>query len=231
MIVAGLVAQWMLGPYLYFGYPKIAVTTMRFLPWAVLVGVLTGVAGALFGNLLFLVGEVGRGLPFGKRGGLVAGVGIAMVTLAYLAGSDVMGGGTELISKLLFQDNKDLSWGLVVGRFVGPVITALSGCAGGVFAPSLAAGAVMGAKMALLAPQHANLLIMLGMSGFLSGVSRAPFTSFVLVLEMTDRHSAIFPMMVTALTASLIGMAIDPKSLYERRRELFAAQAAAAAEA
>lgn len=222
VIVAGLVAQWMLGPYLYFGYPRIAQTTMQFLPWAIGMGIIAGGAGAYFGSFLFTIGELVARIPTQRRMLLVAGSGFAMVGIALLCGSHVMGGGTELISSLLFHDTKDVSWGLAVGRIAGPLITAVAGCAGGVLAPSLTAGAMIGAKMALLAPPaHANLLIMLGMSGFLSGVTRAPFTSFVLVLEMTDRHSAIFPMMVTALAASLVGMAIDPKSIYERRREKF----------
>jgi H+/Cl- antiporter ClcA len=57
------------------------------------------------------------------------------------------------------------------------------------------------------------------MAAFLSGVTRAPFTAFVLVLEMTDRHSAIFPLMVASLVASLVAKLVDGKSCYERRCE------------
>jgi H+/Cl- antiporter ClcA len=41
-----------------------------------------------------------------------------------------------------------------------------------------------------------NLLILPGMVAFLTGITRTPFTSAILVLEMTDRHSAIFYLML-----------------------------------
>jgi hypothetical protein len=104
----------------------------------------------------------------------------------------------------------------------GPVAGG-SGCAGGVFAPSLAAGAAIGGKIAstIYNGPNVNLMVLLGMIGFLSGIMRTPFTAFVLVLEMTDRHSAIFPMMVTAVTATLVANGVEPKALYERVRDRF----------
>ncbi|MBK6371477.1 MAG: chloride channel protein, partial [Flavobacteriales bacterium] len=50
------------------------------------------------------------------------------------------------------------------------------------------------------------------------GVSRSPFTSAILVLEMTDRHSVIFQLMYAASFGYLIAMAIDRKSYYERMK-------------
>jgi H+/Cl- antiporter ClcA len=37
------------------------------------------------------------------------------------------------------------------------------------------------------------------MAAFLSAIIRAPFTAWVIVMEMTDRHQAIFPLMVASL--------------------------------
>ena len=54
------------------------------------------------------------------------------------------------------------------------------------------------------------------MVGFLTAFTRSPFTSAVLVLEMTDRHSVIFYFMFAALIASLIANTIDKQSFYER---------------
>ncbi len=53
------------------------------------------------------------------------------------------------------------------------------------------------------------------MIGFLTGVTRAPLTAFVLVLEMTDRHAAIFPMTLRALLAHSASNAVDHKLFYE----------------
>lgn len=58
------------------------------------------------------------------------------------------------------------------------------------------------------------------MIGFLTGVTRTPITAFVLVLEMTDRHSAVFPMMLAAVFSSLGARLIGEKSFYEESAEL-----------
>jgi H+/Cl- antiporter ClcA len=59
------------------------------------------------------------------------------------------------------------------------------------------------------------------MIGFLTGVTRTPFTAFILVLEMTDRHAAIFPMMMVALIAQWAAHLTDPQSFYEHVKNLW----------
>ena len=54
------------------------------------------------------------------------------------------------------------------------------------------------------------------MVGFLTGVARSPFTSAILVLEMTDRHNVIFHLMIAGLVASLVSLLIDRHSFYDR---------------
>jgi hypothetical protein len=129
----------------------------------------------------------------------------------------MISGGSDLILHLLFDDEKQISWGLVAARFCAPLATYSTGVASGMFAPGLAAGRRLVRKSPQLThAANANFIILLGMIAFLSGVTRAPFTSFVLVMEMTDRHSAIFAMMVASLVASLAAKIIDSKSFYER---------------
>ncbi|HWB65141.1 MAG TPA: chloride channel protein, partial [Chitinophagales bacterium] len=52
------------------------------------------------------------------------------------------------------------------------------------------------------------------MIGFLTGVTRSPFTSSVLVLEMTDRHSAIFYLMLAGIVALIAARVISNRSFY-----------------
>jgi len=66
---------------------------------------------------------------------------------------------------------------------------------------------------------NANILILSGMVGFLTGVTRTPFTSAILVLEMTDRHSVIFHLMIAALLSNIAALMIDKHSLYERLKK------------
>ena len=62
-------------------------------------------------------------------------------------------------------------------------------------------------------------MMLTGMVAFLTGVSRSPFTSAILVLEMTDRHSVIFQLMYAAMVANLMATLIDKKPYYERMKE------------
>ena len=59
------------------------------------------------------------------------------------------------------------------------------------------------------------------MAGFLTGVTQTPFTAFVLVLEMTDHHNAIFPIMLCAITADFSAKLLDKESFYEWSRVRF----------
>jgi H+/Cl- antiporter ClcA len=138
-------------------------------------------------------------------------------------GSDASGGGSLLIRKLLFGSETEVAqvtWLLAVWRILGPMVTYASGCAGGIFAPSLAAGAAVGATLAhWFRVDNQALIIVLGMIAFLTGATRSPFTSFILVFEMSDRQAAVVPMMAAALLASVTAKLVDPESFYERQRD------------
>jgi H+/Cl- antiporter ClcA len=54
------------------------------------------------------------------------------------------------------------------------------------------------------------------MVGFLTGVTRSPFTSAILVLEMTDRHSVIFHLMLAAMLSNVAALIIEKHSLYDQ---------------
>jgi H+/Cl- antiporter ClcA len=53
------------------------------------------------------------------------------------------------------------------------------------------------------------------MVGFLTGITRTPFTSSIVVLEMTDRHNLIFYLMLAGMTAGMVSLLIDRHSLYD----------------
>ncbi len=57
------------------------------------------------------------------------------------------------------------------------------------------------------------------MVGFLTGVTRTPFTSAILVLEMTDRHSVIFHLMIAAMLSNAAALLIDKHSFYEQLKK------------
>jgi len=104
---------------------------------------------------------------------------------------------------------------------VGPVFSFSTGAAGGIFAPALSAGASVGALLSgwmHLSEANTNLLILAGMVALLTGVTRTPFTSAILVLEMTDRHNVIFHLMLAGMVASLVSLLVDKHSFYDHLR-------------
>jgi len=122
----------------------------------------------------------------------------------------------------LFTESKYYPWHTMILRMFGSVICFNTGAAGGVFAPALAAGASIGSYVASLSNMvgsNANILILSRMVGFLTGVTRAPFTSAILVLEMTDRHSVIFHLMIAALLSNIAAIIIDKHPLYEQLKD------------
>lgn len=221
VIVSGLVAQWLLGSYLYLGLPKLVEINFSFYPIVILSGLLTGFFGACFGRLLFVL--VNRRQRLTKSSHL-AGVAIfcgLIMSILLIYDPRSAGPGIELTTNYLFHGKK-ADFSLVVIRYFGTIITYLTGAAGGIFSPSLSLGASMGSFLStFVGGTHPNVMVLLGMIGFLTGVTRTPFTSFILVLEMTDRYSVVFPMMLVALTAQWSSNLIDSQSFYEHMKNFY----------
>lgn len=215
VIVSGLVAQWILGSYLYLGFPRLTMVGFSMIPISIFNGAITGICGAAFGRTLHLLMIQRREIIKPSQQVLFTfSCGLVMAGLSFFIPKS-SGTGIHVITGILF-DNEPSRITLMAARYIGPLVSYVSGAAGGIFSPSLAAGATIGSFLTrFVASDHANLMVMLGMIGFLTGVTRTPFTSFILVLEMTDRHSAIFPMMLAALTANGAARLIDSESFYE----------------
>lgn len=223
VIIAGVSAQAIMGSYLYLGYPKVESATFNFLPVAIFVGLCSGTIGSLFGKVLFFSSSFIRQKVSEKKKFLIPIIaGLILACIYSLIGRNAIGSGGELNSQLLFGGTNQSSLALILARFASTLISYLSGCAGGIFAPSLAMGASIGAEISkFVGTDHSTLTVLLGMTGFLAGVTHCPFTSFVLILEMTDHHSAIFPLMIVSLTAHAVARSIDRISFYEKAKAFY----------
>lgn len=136
----------------------------------------------------------------------------------------MFGSGKEIMTHALFTPDKELPWYLPLIRIAGSVLSFTTGGSGGVFAPALASGAGVGSVVGgwfHLTPANMNLVILAGMVAFLTGVTRTPFTSFILVLEMTDRHNVIFHLMLAGMVSSLVSYVIDRHSFYDHLKVMY----------
>ncbi len=227
VIIAGLVAQLFLGSYLYLGYPAFGSIDQHAVLGAFAVGLSVGIAGALFGSgLKWVVILRERFSKTWMKVASAAASGLLMAALILLCGNSSLGSGKDQIMELLFRHE---AMGLATGfsRFVGPIITYAQGGAGGIFAPCLSSGAILASYFKTLIPISTPLLAVLGMVAFLAAVTHTPFTSFVLVLEMTNGNAALFPMMVAGSLAYAVSKMISPHSFYEfvQHRQLAALEA------
>lgn len=219
VIIAGLSAQALLGPYLYLGYPKVDGLS-AYIFWGVgLVAVMSGLFGAGLSKLILFIFAWKARFKFTYHHVLfVIGCALVMAFLAVFVNREVLGSGKDLMQKTLFTADKYSFWYTPLLRMGGILVSFTTGAAGGIFAPALGAGASVGSMVAewfKASDANANMLILAGMVGFLTGVTRSPFTSVILVLEMTDRHNVIFHLILAGMIASLVAILIDKHSLYD----------------
>ncbi len=219
VIIAGLTAQGLLGPYLYLGYPAINNPSASVFFCVILVAIVAGLCGSLTGKWMLLILKWKSTFKKLSHHFLyVVCCALIIALAAFFLGDVVLNSGKEIMASTLFTTQKYSSWYLPLARMGGSVLSFTTGTAGGVFAPALSAGASVGSAMAgwfNLSSVNSNVVILCGMVGFLTGITRTPFTSAILVLEMTDRHNIIFQLMLAGMIASIVSMIIDKHSLYD----------------
>lgn len=224
VILAGLTAQALLGPYLYLGYPDVSHLSTWIFAGVLLTALIAGIAGSALCRLILRVMNIVGKLRTTERVIYIIACALAIAFFGFIWGSPIVGSGKELMAHALFTNDKHVEWYVPLLRMLGSLLSFTTGGAGGVFAPALAAGASVGSVLSgwmHCAPADANILILAGMVAFLTGVTRTPFTSAILVLEMTDRHNVIFHLMLAAMVAYLVSMLIDKRSFYDHLKHRF----------
>lgn len=219
VIIAGLTAQALLGPYLYLGYPDVGHLSGYIFLCVLLVAVPAGLSGSLMSRWMLRLFRWKEGFRITRQHVLyILGCALLIASLAFFIDVRVLGSGKELMTTALFTQDKYNVWYMPLLRIAGPIFSFTTGASGGVFAPALSAGASIGATFSgwmHLPAADTNLLVLAGMVAFLTGVTRTPFTSAILVLEMTDRHNVIFHLMLAGMVASLVAMLVDKHSFYD----------------
>ena len=193
--------------------------------WLYLIlGMIFGCVGPLFNTLVLRTQDMFQRIHGGNIkkwvliGGLIGGS-CGVLGLIQPAAS---GGGFNLIP---IAAAGNFSVGLLLFIFIARVITTLlcfsSGAPGGIFAPMLALGTLLGTAFGMAAtplfPAYhldAGTFAIAGMGALLAASVRAPLTGIVLVLEMTHNYQLILPMIITCLGATLLAQFLGGKPLY-----------------
>lgn len=218
VVVAGLTSFAVQGDYAYFGV--LSGDRALWSSWlaAPLIGVTGGLLGGLFSRILAALIGPGDNLVAAWRRrhlvlfALICGLVAAAVALA--SGGLTFGAGYAE-AKSLLQDHPGRGFGFSIAKFIASLAAAASGVPGGIFAPSLATGAGIGAAFARTGLAIAGRdAVVLGMTSYLSGVVQAPLTSAVILMEMTRDPGLVGPLMLAALLARWASGLVMPEPIY-----------------
>lgn len=188
--------------------------------WFVVLGGAAGVLGALLPALFYRVRDDFKALKIRPElkpamGGLVTG-------LIALAVPQVIGGGYGWVQAAI--DGRLTVWlllVLVVAKPVAMSFTVASGGSGGVFAPLLYIGAMLGGLLAAVVHLPAAPFVIVGMAAVFAGAARAPIATLMMVTEMTGGYTLLVP---TAL-AVMVAYVVQHRLVAGRRfRSLYEAQ-------
>lgn len=191
----------------------------------VVCGVVGGLLGGIFSQLLITGSKKLR--PYMQTHWLIIALvcGLSVAILGILSEGTAYGTG-YLEAKQIVSCAGVATCSADVGlmypfyKILATAATYLTTIPGGLFAPSLASGAGLGADLALFFPvEMASTIVVLGMIGYFTGVVQTPITAFVIVMEMTDNHELVLAMMATALIASGTSKLICKKPIYEALAE------------
>jgi H+/Cl- antiporter ClcA len=225
VILAGVVAIALVGDYTYFGQPTVPTQVRAITPAIVALAIACGLAGGLFSRLTLesvrrlpgILGRIRRERPALFAG--LCGLGVAAIG-AFSGGLTYGTGYTE--ARSILESQAHLSWSYAPARALATLLSYLSGIPAGLLAPSLSVGAGFGQFMAdILGQTSAVPFAILGMCGYLAGVTQAPLTSLVIVMEMTSQHAMVLPLMVTAAVATAISKLVTPP-LYQSLADRYA---------
>jgi len=156
---------------------------------------------------------------------LRAALGGGIVGLIALVFPHVLGVGYETITTALTgSPSASLLAGLIVAKLLATCVTLGSGGSGGVFAPSLFLGAMLGGLVGM--GVHArfpeltavpNAYALVGMGAVVAAAARAPITTILIVFELTSDYRIMLPLMVACIVATLFAQRLGKESIYTEK--------------
>jgi chloride channel protein, CIC family len=188
--------------------------------WFTLLGVAAGLIATLLPIVFYGLRDLFRALPIPRfTKPALGGLGVGLLALKY---PQVLGGGYAGIQDAI--DGHIVVKLLAVLLFVKMLAFAFSvssGGSGGVFAPSLFVGAMLGGAAASLFHQSATAFVVVGMAAVFGGAARIPIATMVMVMEMTGGYSLLAPAGLAVLISYVIQRWL---SSYTPYRSLYEAQ-------
>mgnify|MGYP000099414923 CR=1 FL=1 len=213
---------------------------LREVPLYIILGVLTGLFSLLFNKTYFgiekLFQRFRQRLPKAVLGGVVLGVLIFIFPPLYGEGYDVIrvllrDQPEELFSRSIFGALEGGFWqipvfilAVMLVKVVATSVTISAGGNGGVFAPSLFIGGLLGFLFARSCnmmgwpyPLLESSFALVAMAGLMSGLMHAPLTGIFLIAEVTSGYALFVPLMIVSAISYLTTIIFEPHSFNTKK--------------
>jgi chloride channel protein, CIC family len=229
-VAAGVVGRIFLSDRPAFAVPAYPLGSFAELPIYIVLGLLAAVVAVLFIRILYwvegLVDKIQIRLPVKTAIGMALTLGIASL----LPEREVLGPGLEFIGEAIAEDFS-LPFGLMAGlllfKLLATSFTLGTGNSGGVFAPGLFMGAVLGGMVGTVAHQiwpevavNPGAYAIVGMAAVFAGTAKAPITAVLIVFEMSNDYQLILPLMLSVVLSTLIAEHLFRESIYSFKLKL-----------
>ncbi|HVJ04954.1 MAG TPA: chloride channel protein [Candidatus Saccharimonadales bacterium] len=217
-----VVERWFMGDEPLFRVPQYHLEHAGELVAYAFLGVVGGVASLVFVKVIKNLRPKLRRLPqwsqYLQPG--VAGLLIGFIAIWY---PQVMGAGYEWIDLAMHSRFPWEALGIIAGlKLLSTALSFTTGTPGGLFAPVLFLGAMLGGSVAMLEQQLFPALAvpvgayaLVGMGALFAGILRAPMTSVFMILEVSGNYSIILPVIICNTISYLISRGFQEVPLFD----------------
>ncbi len=190
--------------------------------WYSLLGIASGIIATILPELFYRIRDAFHALPIPPW--LKPGVGGLLVGLMALKLPQLLAGGYGWIQQAINgQIAIEVLLVLLFAKMIALTLTVSSGGSGGVFAPSLFVGAMLGGIFASLSHHPPAGMVIIGMAAVFAGAARVPIATMLMVAEMTGGYQLLVPAGLAVLLSYLVQFNL---SRFVKYRSLYEAQVA-----
>jgi CIC family chloride channel protein len=239
-VTGTVVSRLLIGEDILFNFKLTDTFAIRDIPHFIVLGVVAGLVSVYFSRMLgrieFPLLKIQSRYKRVLIGGSLLGIMIFILPPLYGEGyntlKDIFTGNPQAVlnGSLFhsFRENEWVVWGFIIilmfAKVVASSLTIGGGGNGGVFAPSLFTGGLLGFGFARLSNltgithtvSESNFGLV-GMAGLISGVMHAPLTGIFLVVEITTTYELIIPLMIVSGIAYATIHYFEPHSIYTKQ--------------
>src|ERR1700691_4623125 len=218
-----VVMRWFLGSESLFRIPAVQLERPSELIAYCILGVVGGLASVVFSEGIATLRPRCRALPMWTQYFQPALAGLLIGIMAVLGAPQVMGAGYEAMDQAM---HSQFTWKflaiLAVLKILATTVSFVSGTPGGMFAPTLFIGAMLGGAVGdierMLFPHltgSTGTYVLVGMGVLFAGFLRAPMTSVFMVLEVSGNYEIIVPVIVANTFSYVISRSLQTVPIFD----------------